>query len=314
MTARQKWPSAVPGSKFQTMARVYDTDLHVPVTLIAGRTDDGPNVLVTSGIHGSEYPGTMACIELADEIDPRKASGRLLMIHPVNVSAFRSRVSYIMPEDGRNLNRQFPGSSEGSISEILARWLTDLQEAADFYLDLHSGDLFEALMPYVYFPSRGESKILEASMAMARLVDVRYMVKSHAVTGAYNSAANRGVPSILIERGSAGACTAKDVYLYKYDILNILRHLGFLPGQPSYPPESHIEINEVDYLESTCWACWRSEVAVGQIVSEGDQLGRTFDFFNRTIEEFHAKHNGVVLYKLRSLSTNPGDVLVAYGK
>jgi predicted deacylase len=296
------------------MEEVYDTGLHVPMTLIRGHHKDGPDVLITSGMRGSGYPGTMACIELAGQIDPREASGRLLMVHPVNVSAFNNRMSAVLPDDGHNFNLQFPGSSPGCLSEILVHWISDLLNKANFYLDLHSGDLYEAMSPNVHYPTQAESEVVNASRAMAKILDVQYMVKSKATTGSYNYAAYMGIPSILIERGGSGSSQREDVSLYKKDIINILKHLNFLPGKPEKPPRPPLELKDIVYLESSCQACWQPEVWLGQWVKNGQPIGRTFDFFDKTIQQYRATHKGVVLYILQTLSTNPGDILLAYGR
>lgn len=306
------WADLKPGDKTEKMVEIQGTWLAVPVTALSG-TAERPSVLITTGIHGSEYPGTAAMIELGRELRPEDLKGRLAMIHPVNVGAFKHRVSAIMPEDGLNLNRVFPGDPQGSISSRAAWWLTALSDEADFFIDLHSGDLFEELTPYAYYPGQAENEVVEKSRAMARVLDVPYIVRSGALTGAYNSAARRGTPSLLIERGGAGFCRSEEVALYKKDILNLLKHLGLLKGKPTPPRAEPRELDNVIYLESKHEALWRPKVSVGQWIRRGQILGRVFDFFGRTITEYQAEMDGVVLYQLRSLSTNPGDILTAYG-
>ncbi len=57
-----------------------------------------------------------------------------------------------MPEDGKNLNRQFPGDPNGSYSQILAHALFEqLIRPADFVIDLHGGDMTEALEPFTIY-------------------------------------------------------------------------------------------------------------------------------------------------------------------
>lgn len=306
------WTNLQPGDKKEKIVEIQETGLAVPVTALGGSTQ-GPSVLITTGIHGSEYPGTAAMIELGRELRPEDLTGRLIMIHPINVGAFKHRLSMIMPEDGLNLNRVFPGDLQGSISSRVAWWLTALSDEADFFLDLHSGDLFEELTPYVYYPGQAASDVVEKSRAMARVLDVPYMVRSNALTGAYNSAARRGTPSLLIERGGAGFCRSEEVARYKNDILNLLKYLALMKGKPTPPRAAPRELNNIIYLESKHEALWRSEVSAGQWVKRGQILGRVFDFFGRTIEEYQAETDGVVLCQLYTLSTKPGDILTAYG-
>lgn len=54
----------------------------------------------------------------------------------------------MVPEDGINLNRAFPGNAKGSLSARLAVALENaLYPVADFLADLHGGDYNEVLHP-----------------------------------------------------------------------------------------------------------------------------------------------------------------------
>ena len=105
----------------------------------------------------------------------------------------------------------FPGNPEGSASEKTAWAITQLQDEADFYIDLHGGDLFEKLTPYVYVPGNCAPEVTTTARAAAQVLSVPVRVLSQASTGAYNSAALRGTPSILIERGACGLWEPEEV-------------------------------------------------------------------------------------------------------
>ena len=105
---------AAPGQK--TIALLRDRDLSLPVTTIHGNRP-GPRVLLTAGIHGCEYCSIQAAIELAAELDQDVVAGRLTIVHLANASGFSERLSEIVAEDGKNLNRVFPGRDDGSQAE-----------------------------------------------------------------------------------------------------------------------------------------------------------------------------------------------------
>lgn len=106
------------GTKLRTMLPVPGTDIEIPLTIING-AHDGATLLVTAGIHGGEYPGIAAAMELGRELDPQDICGSLIMLHPVNIQGFWARREFIVPEDGKNLNRVFPGNPQGTLSEKL---------------------------------------------------------------------------------------------------------------------------------------------------------------------------------------------------
>ena len=305
-----------PGTKLRTLVEVPHTLNAIPVTFINGKYD-GPTVLVTSGVHGSEYPGIAASMELGKELNPEDIHGCLVIMHPVNVSAFWARMAEICPEDGLNLNRVFPGNSTFSRTYKLADFLlNEFILKADYYLDLHSGDLQEDLHPYAYFPGNASEEVNKKSRELASLINVEYMVRSTATTGAYNCAALHGVPSILVERGGTGFCCREDIDEYKDDVMHVLQYVGMIPEYDhghfhTFTPQ---ELTKIEYLEATAPACWYHAKHSGEMIEEGELLGYTTDFFNEKQEEFHAKFSGVILYMTPSFSVTPGRVLCAYAE
>ena len=302
------------GAKLRTMLPVPDTQIEIPITIINGAAD-GPTLLVTAGIHGGEYPGIAAAMELGGELEPEHLHGFLIMLHPVNIQGFWARREFIVPEDGKNLNRVFPGRADGTLSEKIAYLISsELFPLADFYVDLHSGDIHESLHPYVYYPGQPTEEVAQKARSVAKVLNVEYMVRSMATGGAYNYAASTGLPSILIERGGAGLCLHEDIEEYKSDLRNILRKLKLLaePVKPRrYIPR---DMTDLIYLEAEQTGCWLHHIHSGDFVEEGQVLGRLTDLFGETITTYHAKQTGIVLYVCPALAAPKGTVLVAYGK
>lgn len=301
------------GEKLRTFLPIPDTKVKIPITVINGQTD-GPTLLITAGIHGGEYPGIAAAMELGRDIEPEHVSGTLILMHPVNVQGFWARREMIVPEDGKNLNRVFPGDPLGTLSEKTAYLISSyFFPLADFYVDLHSGDIHESLHPYVYYPGQPTPEVEKKSRAVAKVLDVEYMVRSMATGGAYNYAASTGIPSILIERGGAGLCLFEDIEAYKNDLRNILRKLKMfaLPVKPRrYSPR---DVENLIYLEALETGCWFHHIHSGDFVEEGQELGRVTDLFGNTITKYYAEQSGVILYVCPALSAPKGTVLVAYG-
>jgi predicted deacylase len=70
----------------------------------------------------------------------------------LNLPAFWARSPFVVPDDGKNLNRNFPGDPQGTFTEVLARRVfTSLVLGSDYLVDLHAGDLPEALEPFALF-------------------------------------------------------------------------------------------------------------------------------------------------------------------
>ena len=115
---------------------------------------------------------------------------------------------------------------------------------ADFYIDLHSGDDYEKLTPYVYYAGKAVPEVMKVSRQMAEQVDVPYMVKSEVSSGgSYNYAASCGIPSVLLERGGMGAWETEEVRSMKRDVRSILRFLGIYDGHRSMRKYYPLNVN-----------------------------------------------------------------------
>ena len=83
------------------------------------------------------------------------------------MTSFRARTAFVVPEDGKNLNRCFPGSPDGTLHDVLAHHVFDeLIAPSDVLIDLHGGDMVEALEPFTLYD---ESPVAEEAQAIGDL-------------------------------------------------------------------------------------------------------------------------------------------------
>lgn len=129
----------------------------LPYTVVCGE-QEGPDVLISAGIHGAEYIGIQTVMELSREVEARDIRGNVIFLLVANPSASRDYVRFVVPEDGKNLNRVFPGKKDGTLSERIAYTMAHrLQSLADYYIDVHAGDTSEQVMPFVYFTGAADA-------------------------------------------------------------------------------------------------------------------------------------------------------------
>ena len=193
--------TALPGERKEGDLKLAGGEFRLPAAILHGKRA-GKTVLITAGVHSGEYVGIQAAIELAEKLKTEKIAGTVVLVKAVNRPAFEQRLGSLVASDGKNLNRVFPGNEQGTEAERLAQAMVrELFCRADYYIDLHSGDDYEKLAPYVYYAGKADPEVTEVSRKMAQQVDVPYMVRSDVASGgAYNYAASRGIPSILLER------------------------------------------------------------------------------------------------------------------
>lgn len=302
------------GAKAQGFINVLDTHRKIPVTLING-AKEGKNILITAGVHGGEYPCIKAAIEIAKEINPAEVNGNIVIVHPVNVEGFMERRPAVVPEDNKNLNNIFPGKKDGTIAEKIAYMIVnEMQQKADFHLDIHGGDLNEALIPHLYYAGKADQEIIDKIKDIAAVLDVKYMVKSNSTTGVHSYGSINGIPSMLLERGGMGLCLKEDVRAYKKDLYSVLNKMKIMISEEELKEEMPIDITEANYLEALNEGCWISFVEVGEVISKGQLLGEVTDFFGNVIDKYYAEFDGVVMYKTVALAVTKDSPLVAYGK
>ena len=303
------------GEKYQGDISFANGDIVLPGTIICGKLP-GKTMLITGGVHSGEYVGIQACVELGAELQPEKTVGTIVILKVLNRPAFENRAGSLGLSDGKNLNRVFPGNPNGTEMERLAWAITkEVYPKVDYYIDLHSGDDFEALTPYVYYAGKAAQEVTEVSRKMAEQVDVPYMVRSMVSSGgAYNYAASKGIASILLERGGMGAWTSEEVNSDKRDVRNILSSLGMYQIRRDVRNYVPMEVTDVRYQAASEDGLWYPAAKPGDMVAEGALLGTVRDYNGKLRETCRAEYTGVVLYQTGSLQVTEGGPVVAYGR
>ena len=278
-------------------------------------TRPGKTMLITAGVHGGEYVGIQAAIELSQKLKIEKVAGTIIIVKVINVPAFERRNGSMGLTDGKNLNREFPGNPKGTEMERLA-WAVshELQPAADYYIDLHSGDDYEQLTSYVYYAGMADEKTVSQSRRMAEQVAVPYMVRSNVASGgAYNYAASQGIPSILIERGGMGARTSEELRSTRRDVRNILCHLGIYQGKKDYRTYYPLDVTDICYQDASRDGLWYPFKKPGNMIREGEILGEVRDYEGGLLELSVAEYDGVILYQTGTLQVLGVGPMIAYG-
>ena len=294
-----------PGSSLNGYIRLdLDAPFDLPYTVVKGEKP-GPMLLVTAGIHGAEYASIAAAVNIA-RISPADISGTLVVLPIVCVPAYNARSIYSNPVDGKNLNRQFPGDYEGTFSQQLAAWMTENAiQPADAYIDLHGGDMIEALEPFTIYPENHPP-----SLELAQAFGIPLLVAS--ASGGMTTSAARAldIPSILAESGGNGLWNKPDVSLLETGLHRAMQHLGILEGKPEKIDTT--ELTEFAWLRAEAEGLWYPTERLGK-VTKGQALGQITDPFGKVLQAVDSPLDGVILFSVTSLAINVGDPLYGIG-
>lgn len=305
---------AKKGEKVQGFFEIINSDMKTPITLING-VEDGETILIMGGIHSAEYVGIQSAIELTKELKPENIKGKIIILPLVNTDGFEHRTISMVYEDGKNLNRVFPGKKLGTLADKIAYSIeNDIYCQINYLVDLHCGDAYENLTDYVYAQGVASKEIVELSIKMAELVDVPYIVLSGSGTGgAYNHAGSIGIPAILLERGQLGVWSVEEVNKNKRDVRNVLSGLGFLKNE-QIGVQSKILLTNVVYKNADVSGCFYPSKKAGDKFKKDELLGEIRDYFGNVLHSYHSEFDGVILYQTASLTVIKDGPMLAYAQ
>jgi len=316
--------TAAPGSVATGMLHVpahgHDPGTVIPFTIIHGATP-GPVLALVAGTHGSEYAPIVALQRLRGAVNPTALRGTVLMVHVANMPSFLGRTVYYSPVDGKNLNRVFPGKSDGTLSERIADVITrEVIGRATHVADLHGGDGNESLRPYSYWITIGDPAVAEASRAMAIafgldriVVDRERPADPARSTFLSNTAITRGKPAITTECGDRSRVDDEAVALVERGVAGLLRHLGMRDEGP-IPLATPGWITRNVVLRAGSTGLFQPAVAKGDVVTAGAVLGRITDFHGKTVEEIAAPIGGEILYVVETPPITKGEPVGMVGQ
>jgi len=284
-------------------------ELSIPYGIIEGAAP-GPCLLVTGGVHGAEFCSIEAALRLLST-DPSTIRGMIVVLPILNVEGFKARSVAIMPEDGKNLNRAFPGRADGTVSERLAAWLVEnVYPNVDAYLDLHGGDLTEDILPIAIFPE-GHA----ASEDLARAFGLPMIVAAGSPSSTtISAAANLSVPSSIIEIGGNGLWDDEKVETFTQGIHRVLAFLGISPNAESSETKPKVAKVNLQTVSAAHDGIWYPAKTLSQTVAPGELIGQIKDALGTILSEIRSETAGLVLYRLTSLSVTSGETLYGFGE
>jgi N-alpha-acetyl-L-2,4-diaminobutyrate deacetylase len=248
----------------------------IPIAVVRGGS--GPTALLLGGNHGDEYEGPIALFELARTLDPARLAGAVLILPALNTPAFRAGTR-TSPIDRGNLNRSFPGSPTGGVTEKIADYVTrELLPRADLVLDFHSGGRTLDFLPFAahhLLPDKAqEARARAAVEAFAAPFSLR-MLEIDSVGLLDTTAESLGKTFVTTELGGGGTARAATVAIARRGAANLLRHAGILAGAPEPAPTRWLDMPSADCFAFAEDAGLLEPVLdLGAAVAQGDVLAR----------------------------------------
>ncbi len=296
------------------------SQLHIPIMTVSN--GEGPTVLLMAGNHGDEYPGQIAIMKLMRSLQAEEIQGRIIMIPILNVPASKA-ATRLSPVDGKNLNRCFPGDPHGSVSEVLADYLTTvLFPLSDIVIDLHTGGRGVYFHPcaHMHLVDNLEQRKKMVQATEAYNTDFAFLYADIAGQGLLPvEAENQGKIVVTTEMGG-GEVVSRGIHrVCQEGLKNVLVHLGVLQGEVvtreklGLGPVRWIQaLTQEDYLFAPESGLFEALVEAGSDVEAGQTIGALHfpERPSRKPELIEAPSPGVVIAHRGPTLTQQGDILI----
>lgn len=283
--------------------------LDAPVFVARG-SRQGPALCVTAGLHGDEINGTEIARRAFSWIDATDLAGTVIVFPMVNAAGVRNGNRY-MP-DRRDLNREFPGRSNGSVTAIVANTLfTEITRHCNYLIDLHTGSFSRSNHPHIRVTGSNAS-----ALEMARHFGVGIVTISDGPSGSLRrEASDAGIPSIIYEAGEPSRFDLDQIAAGVRGIESVMAFLDMINGTVA------VEIPESRIYTRTSWVrvpfgaggYFFPQAELGQVVKTGDVLGIIIDPLTDRQTEIQATASGEVIGMAAAQIVLSGYALVNLG-
>lgn len=279
--------------------------VRLPITVI--KNGNGPTILMTGGSHGDEYEGPIALSKLANTLDAPAVQGRIIIMPALNLPAVRAGTR-LSPIDGLNMNRVFPGSRSGTVTAMIADYLsTVLIPMADVVLDIHSGGKTLNFLPCSVMHQLEDAVLMEKTLAALEAfgAPAGLVLQELDSEGMLDTEVeSRGKLFLSTELGGGGTVTAETMTIADRGVRNILAHFGLLdekvvsraslgqnPTQLLHTPDG------TSYVVAEENGIYEAVADLGQEVREGDVVGRihSIEYPGRAAIEYRARRSGIIV-------------------
>jgi predicted deacylase len=291
VAGREIWPGQTLRFPWGGETSFESAYLDSPVFVARGATQ-GPTLCVTAGIHGDEINGTEIARRAFSWIDPQLLAGTVVVFPMVNAAGVRTGNRYM--QDRRDLNREFPGRSNGSVTAIIAYMLyTEITQNCNYLIDLHTGSFSRTNHPQIRVTG-DDPRALD----LARHFGVGIVVINEGPKGSIRREANdMGIPSIIYEAGEPSRFDLDQIAAGVRGIDSVMAYLDMVDG-----PEE-IEVPESRIYTRTTWirvpagsgGYFFPTAELGQQVSKGDRLGTIVDPLTDRQTSVEASSDGEVI-------------------
>jgi predicted deacylase len=280
------------------------TAVNLPLLLING-VRPGSRLYIGAGIHGDEVNSIALVTRALATIDPQQLAGSIVCVpvqqplalqadHRLPLAQFLKSPLDQVPADAWTC---FPGDPDGNIAQVMAATLFRLITRCDYALDVHTPTRGGRYVPIAILPHHSLGAHAAKAEEMAQGLGTGWIMRGE--HGMYISdgilcveATRAGVPCLTFEIGEGGRLDGEFVEIGERCVLNLLRSLGMIAGEPAAPAETYL-MRDFLGIRARHGGLLVTEAALGQAVAAGQVLCRIFNIYGDEVEVVTAPEDGL---------------------
>lgn len=195
-------------------------------------TQHTKRISIVTGTHGDELNGQYVCYKLIEILqkNPENLAGIVDVypsINPIGIDTGSRNI----PMNDLDMNRVFPGTDSGAMTEHLAYKITQDIIGSDMCIDVHSSNNFIKEAPQVRLSPEEFDRLLP----YAKLMNADIIWALSSATYLESSLANClnmfGVPSLVVEMGVGSKITRSYARQTLQGIFRVMKELGIWLGE-----------------------------------------------------------------------------------
>jgi len=285
------------------VARLHTRNrIQIPINIERAK-EDGPVLLLIAGIHGDETNGVAIVREIINSDFHRPQKGTIITIPVFNVFGFLNQ-SRELP-DGKDLNRVFPGSEEGSLaSQFAFHFRTKIAPIIDYAIDFHTGSADRDNITQIRCNLN-----LDGMNELAMAFGAPFVIHSNGIPKSVRETLTRMNKKVLLFEG--GKTRSLDPEVINHGVrgsLNVMKYLGMQNGEPDVPSPS-VLIRKTRWMRAPSSGLFFPEDVNGKLVSKKMLLGKIKDPYGDYEKKVVAHGAGHIICSNTAAIVNRGDAL-----
>ncbi len=299
-----------PGSSAQVNLNLYQlptkTVIEIPVYVYRS-IKSGPTLLILAGMHGDEINGIEIVRRLITRKDVRNPlCGSIIAIPVINIISFLSG-SRDLP-DGRDLNRCFPGSKNGSLgSRIAYDLMNEIIPQIDFGIDFHTGGAKINNYPQLRCVFSNKAN-LELGRKFSPPLIVNSPFRDNTLR---KEASKKNKPILVFEGGESSRFDYVSINEGMTGCLRLMKHLNMI--ETEVPNNPTVLLTKTSWIRAKSSGLFHTSKTNGAHVLKGEIIGMICDPYGEHNEKLIAPFDGYILGINNQPVINQGDALMHVG-